>query len=169
MDLAGQALTKDRGPAAVEIHGGETGREPGDATLSQGSTTDQGSPRTNCPPSDYAEVLGAHRARRNEPGTSMTGTAWQRLSDLDACRVTQIPRRPPAAAAAEAPGVTPAGTRAGRGVKSADDEDEDSKKKAAGKKGGSLSSRRRGVDGRAWRRRREDEPHELTVEAVFHR
>jgi len=36
VDLAGQALTKDRGPAAVEIHGGETGREPGDATLSQG-------------------------------------------------------------------------------------------------------------------------------------
>jgi translation initiation factor IF-2 len=60
----------------------------------------------------------------------------------------RTPRRPPAAAAAEAPGVTPAGTRAGRGVKSADDEDEDSKKKAAGKKGGSLSSRRRGVDGR---------------------
>jgi DNA helicase HerA-like ATPase len=29
----------------------------------------------------------------------MTGTAWQRLSDLDACRVTQIPRRPPAAGA----------------------------------------------------------------------
>ena len=24
----------------------------------------------------------------------MTGTAWQRLSDLGACRVTQIPRRP---------------------------------------------------------------------------
>ena len=29
----------------------------------------------------------------------MTGTAWQRLSDLDACRVTQIPRRPPGGAA----------------------------------------------------------------------
>ena len=29
----------------------------------------------------------------------MTGTAWQRLSDLDACRVTQIPRRPQDAAA----------------------------------------------------------------------
>jgi len=29
----------------------------------------------------------------------MTGTAWQRLSDLEACRVTQIPRRPPDGAA----------------------------------------------------------------------
>jgi translation initiation factor IF-2 len=58
----------------------------------------------------------------------------------------RAPRRPPAAA--EAPGVTPAGPRAGRGVKTADDEDDDTKKKAAGKKGGSLSSRRRGVDGR---------------------
>ena len=31
---------------------------------------------------------------RRSLGTSMTGTAWQRLSDLDACRVTRIPRRP---------------------------------------------------------------------------
>ena len=30
---------------------------------------------------------------RRSLGTSMTGTAWQRLSDLDACRVTRIPRR----------------------------------------------------------------------------
>jgi len=30
---------------------------------------------------------------RSTLGTSMTGTPWQRLSDLDACRVTQIPRR----------------------------------------------------------------------------
>ena len=34
----------------------------------------------------------------------MTGTAWQRLSDLDACRVTQIPRRPPEAAPDGRPG-----------------------------------------------------------------
>ena len=34
---------------------------------------------------------------RESLGTSMTGTAWQRLSDLDACRVTQIPRRSPEA------------------------------------------------------------------------
>jgi translation initiation factor IF-2 len=53
----------------------------------------------------------------------------------------------PARPAAESTGVTPAGPRAGRGVKSADDDDEETKKKAA-KKGGSLSSRRRGVDGR---------------------
>jgi translation initiation factor IF-2 len=59
----------------------------------------------------------------------------------------RAPRRPPAAA--DAPDVTPAGPRAGRGVKTSEDEDEESKKKnAANKKGGSLSSRRRGVDGR---------------------
>ncbi len=31
---------------------------------------------------------------RRTLGTPMTGTPWQRLSDLDACRVTRIPRRP---------------------------------------------------------------------------
>jgi translation initiation factor IF-2 len=46
------------------------------------------------------------------------------------------------------PTITPAGPRAGRGVKTSDDEDDETKKKAA-KKSGSLSSRRRGgVDGR---------------------
>ena len=45
------------------------------------------------------------------------------------------------------PTITPAGPRAGRGVKTAEDDDEETKKKAAGKK--SLSTRRRGgVDGR---------------------
>jgi translation initiation factor IF-2 len=53
------------------------------------------------------------------------------------------PQRP-----TETTGVTPAGPRAGRGVKTADEDEEETKKKAAGKKGGSLSSRRRGVDGR---------------------
>jgi translation initiation factor IF-2 len=53
------------------------------------------------------------------------------------------PQRP-----TETSGVTPAGPRAGRGVKTADEDEEETKKKAAGKKGGSLSSRRRGVDGR---------------------
>ena len=39
----------------------------------------------------------------------MTGTAWQRLSDLDACRVTRIPRRPP-----DADGTGPADRDHGR-------------------------------------------------------
>ncbi|MGD0139519.1 MAG: translation initiation factor IF-2 [Tepidisphaeraceae bacterium] len=56
-----------------------------------------------------------------------------------------VPRAP---RPTETTGVTPAGTRAGRGVKTGDEDEEDTKKKAAGKKGGSLSSRRRGVDGR---------------------
>ena len=41
---------------------------------------------------------------RKSLGTSMTGTAWQRLSDLDACRVTQIPRRSPEATPDGRPG-----------------------------------------------------------------
>jgi len=60
--------------------------------------------------------------------------------------VEQRAPRPPRPA--ETTGVTPAGPRAGRGVKTADEDEEETKKKAAGKKGGSLSSRRRGVDGR---------------------
>ena len=59
---------------------------------------------------------------------------------------TRAPRAPRPVDAG--PTITPAGPRAGRGVKTADDEDDETKKKAA-KKSGSLSSRRRGgVDGR---------------------
>ena len=39
---------------------------------------------------------------RRSLGTSMTGTAWQRLSDLDACRITRIPRHPQDAGADQA-------------------------------------------------------------------
>ena len=61
--------------------------------------------------------------------------------------VEQRAPRPPRVT--EASDVTPAGPRAGRGIKPTDDEEEDAKKKAASnKKGASLSSRRRGVDGR---------------------
>jgi translation initiation factor IF-2 len=62
--------------------------------------------------------------------------------------VEQRGPRPAPRPAAEAPGVTPAGARTGRGVKVSDEDEEESKKKTA-KKGASLSSRRRGgVDGR---------------------
>jgi translation initiation factor IF-2 len=56
--------------------------------------------------------------------------------------------RPGPRPAAEAPPISPAGPRGGRGVAVTDEEEEEAKKKQAGKKGASLSSRRRGVDGR---------------------
>ena len=51
---------------------------------------------------------------RKSLGTSMTGTAWQRLSDLDACRVTRIPavRRTPPPTRPVPPTATPAGRNA---------------------------------------------------------
>jgi len=71
-----------------------------------------------------------------------------RVVRIEKQEAVEQPHAPRAPRPAETTGVTPAGTRAGRGVKTADEDEEDTKKKAAGKKGGSLSSRRRGVDGR---------------------
>jgi translation initiation factor IF-2 len=96
-------------------------------------------------PPERKQVVQAPQLTSLQPA-KIQGPRVVRIEKQEATEL-RGPRRPPAAAA-EAPGVTPAGPRAGRGVKTADDEDDEAKKKSAGKKGGSLSSRRRGVDGR---------------------